>query len=367
MWTVLPRRSPDRSRLRVTDAVAVDLRSDTLTLPSPQMFQAMATAQLGDDVYGEDPTVNALQDHVAAMFGCEAGLFTPTGSLSNQLGLRALAAPGEEVVSDSSAHILRAELGAAAAFAGITTRTYDSDAGVVDVDRVAALIRPRSSPYLVATAAIAVENTHNFGGGRVQPLAALRELRELADSHDLSLHLDGARIWNAHVATGVPLADYGALFDTVSVCFSKGLGAPIGSMLLSTRERIDAARVWRKRLGAGMRQVGVLAAAARYAVDHNVARLSEDHARARRLAEGLADVAPDVVDPRQVDTNIVLLDYRGTSLEAAAVDAAARGRGVATSVLGPKYARMVTHLGIGDAEVDRAIDVLGGLLAGAGR
>ncbi|TXH43290.1 MAG: low specificity L-threonine aldolase [Actinobacteria bacterium] len=352
--------------------VAVDLRSDTLTLPTRQMFEAMTVAQLGDDVYGEDPTVNSLQQHVAAMFGCEAGLFTPTGSLSNQLGLRTLVGPGEEVVTDSSAHILRAELGAAAAFAGVTSRTYDTDDGLLDVDRVAALIRPRSSPYLVATTAIAVENTHNFGGGRVQPIAALRQLRDLADANGLALHLDGARIWNAHVASGVPLADYGALFDTVSVCFSKGLGAPIGSMLLSTCERIDAARVWRKRLGAGMRQVGVLAGAARYAVDNNVGRLSEDHARARRLAVALAEVAPEVVDPSQVDTNIVLLDYRASGLDAAAVDAAARTRGVATSVLGPAYARLVTHMGIDDVGVDRAADVLGDILrralaAGAGR
>lgn len=351
----------------MSSGVIVDLRSDTLTLPTPPMFEAMSSAVLGDDVYGEDVTVNALQEHVAALFGCEAGLFTPTGSLSNHLGLRSLVAPGEEVVSDSSAHILRAELGSAAAFAGITSRSYDSDSGLIDVDRISGLIRPRSSPYLVATTAIAVENTHNFGGGRVQSIEALRDLRALADASGLALHLDGARIWNAHVATGVPLAEYGTLFDTVSVCFSKGLGAPIGSMLLSTRARIDAARVWRKRMGAGMRQVGVLAAAARYAVDTNIDRLADDHRRARQLAERLAEAAPHVVDPTKVDTNIVLLDYRGSGLDAAAVDAAAREQGVATSVLGPSYARLVTHLGIDDADVDRAADVLGGLLRGTRR
>jgi threonine aldolase len=322
----------------------------------------MAEAVVGDDVYGEDPTVNALQERVAAMFGHEAGLFTPTGSLSNHLGLRALVAPGEEVVCDSQAHILRAELGAAAAFAGITSRTFDSATGLVDVARVAALARPAESPYLVGTAAIAVENTHNFGGGRVQPIGDLRALRGIADERGLRMHLDGARIWNAHVATDVPLATYGGLFDTVSVCFSKGLGAPVGSMLLASAERIAAARVWRKRLGGGMRQIGILAAAADYALDHHIPRLADDHARARRLAERLAAVAPHVVDASIVDTNIVVLDLRESRVAAAEIAAAAAAYGVRVGVLGSAYIRLVTHLGIDDAGTDLAAEVLAAVL-----
>lgn len=336
----------------------VDLRSDTLTVPTPPMREAMAQAAVGDDVYGEDPTVNGLQERVAALFGHEAGLFTASGSLSNQLGLRLLVGPGQEVIADEEAHILRAELGSAAALAGITSRTYGETGGLVDPPRITAMVRPFSNPYLVATSAIAVENTHNFGGGRVQPLGALRQVRSLADEYGLAMHLDGARIWNAHVATGIPLAEYGSLFETVSVCFSKGLGAPVGSMLLASSERIAEARVWRKRLGGGMRQVGFLAAAAEYALVHHLADLAEDHRRARELADVLATAAPGVVDATIVETNIVLLDLsaaHGTATDLASV---ASARGVRIGVLGPHHARLVTHLGVDDDDVTRAAEVL---------
>jgi threonine aldolase len=341
----------------------IDLRSDTLTVPTPEMFAAMVSAPLGDDVYAEDPTVNALEEQVAALFGHRQGLFTPTGSMSNQLGLRTLVPAGQEVVTDAFAHIVRAELGGLAAQGGITTRTYDARDGVVDPARVAAIARPPTSPYLVGTAAIVVENTHNFGGGRVQPLMALQELRAFADETGLAMHLDGARIWNAHVATGVPLASYGSLFDTVSVCFSKGLGAPVGSMLLANEERIATARVLRKRLGAGMRQVGVLAGAARYAVEHNISRLAEDHRRAATLAQLLAAVAPEVVDATIVDTNIVLLNLRGSRWSATELYQASRAAGVVISVLGPHEARLVTYAGVSDDDIVRAADVLSPLLA----
>ncbi len=341
----------------------IDLRSDTLTVPTPEMFAAMVSAPLGDDVYGEDPTVNELQEQVAAMFGHRQGLFTPTGSMSNQLGLRTLVPAGQEVVTDAFAHIVRAELGGLAAQGGITTRTYDARDGLVDPARVAGIARPPSSPYLVGTAAIVVENTHNFGGGRVQPLSALQELRAFADASGLAMHLDGARIWNAHVASGVPLASYGVLFDTVSVCFSKGLGAPVGSMLLANEDRIAAARILRKRLGAGMRQVGVLAGAARYAVENNIARLAEDHRRATRLAQLLAAVAPDVVDVTIVDTNIVLLSLGPGHRSAPELYQAALSAGVVISVLGPHEARLVTYAGISDRDVEQAADALSPLLA----
>jgi threonine aldolase len=330
----------------------VDLRSDTVTRPSTEMRAAMAAAEVGDDVYDEDPEVHALQDEVAGRLGFEAGLFVPSGSMGNQLGLRLLAQPGEEIVCDSLAHIARAELGAAAAFSGITFRTWIADRGRLDVDDVVGLIAPSAGPYLVSTVAIAIENTHNFGGGTVQSSDQVDAVRKLAADHSLRLHLDGARLWNAHVATGLPLADLAAGFDTASVCLSKGLGAPIGSVLVSSAERIAEARVWRKRLGAGMRQVGVLAAAGRYALAHNIDRLADDHRRARRLAAGLG------ADPATVDTNIVVLDVA----DAAAVARQAGEAGVLVSALGPRFLRLVTHLDVDDAGIERAIAVLAPLV-----
>jgi threonine aldolase len=342
--------------------VSTDLRSDTVTRPTAAMRAAMADAEVGDDVYGEDPTVTALERRVAELLGHEAAVFTPTGSLANQLGMRLLVAPGEEIVCDSQAHVVRAELGAAATFSGITMRTWDASRGLVDPEVVRAFIRPNGGPYLVSTTAIAVENTHNFGGGTVQPLEALHAVREIADEHGISVHLDGARLWNAHVASGVPLHSYGAVADTVSVCLSKGLGAPVGSVLASSAERIASARVWRKRYGAGMRQVGILAAAGLYALDHHVERLAEDHVRAQRLAFAVAETVDDVVVPEHVETNIVVLDLTPTSWTAAALAAAAREEGVLISALGPTFARLVTHLDVDDDGLDHAASVLTRLL-----
>ncbi len=341
----------------------VDLRSDTVTSPTPAMRQAMVDAVVGDDVYGEDPTVNALEQRVADLLGHEAGLFVPSGSLGNQLGVRLLVPPGFELLCDQQAHVVRAELGGHAALGGVTTRTWRAPHGRLDPEQVMELAAPSAGPYLVSTRAIAVEDTHNFGGGTVQDLAAMRALREFADEHGLALHLDGARLWNAHVASGVALDVIGGLFDTATVCLSKGLGAPVGSVLVSTRERIVEARVWRKRYGAGMRQVGILAAAGMFALDNNIDRLAEDHARAARLATVLAEARPGVADPAQVDTNIVVLDLRDGPT-APSLAAAARERGVAVSVLGERVARLVTHLDVDDEGIDRAGEVLSGLLAG---
>ena len=335
------------------DAV-VDLRSDTVTRPSAAMRQAMAEAEVGDDVYGEDPTVNALEREVAGLLGFEAGLYVPSGSLSNQLGMRLLVRPGQELVCDSLAHVARAELGHAAVFSGITFRTWRAEAGLLDPEAVRELITPDAGPYLVSTAAVAVENTHNFGGGTVQPAKAVAEVVELAHANGLGLHLDGARLWNAHVATGTALSELAAGFDTVSVCLSKGLGAPVGSVLLASAERIAEARVWRKRLGAGMRQAGIIAAAGLFAVRQNVDRLAEDHVRAARLATELG------ADPDAAPTNIVVLDVP----DAAAVAAAAREQDVLVSALGPRFLRLVTHLDVDDDGVDRAIDVLRPLVLG---
>lgn len=343
--------------------VRVDLRSDTLTRPTPGMRAAMAGAEVGDDVYGEDPTVNALERQVADLLGHEAGLFTPSGSLSNLLGVRLLVEPGTELLTDSLAHVVRAEMGAHAAVGGVTTRTWpavrpNAPVGLVDPDVVAAMLMTGMGPYQVSTAAVAVENTHNFGGGTIQPIGALRRLRELTGQAGVAVHLDGARLWNAHVADGVSLREYGACADTVSICLSKGLGAPVGSVLVSSAERIARARVWRKRLGGAMRQVGVLAAAGRYALAHHVDRLADDHARAQRLARAAAAADASVVDPAAVRTNIVVLEVD----DAAGLAADALAQGVAISVLGPRTARMVTHLDVDDAAVDEAAAVLGRLL-----
>jgi threonine aldolase len=332
----------------------VDLRSDTLTRPSPGMRAAIATAEVGDDVYGEDPTVRALEDEVAAMFGHDAAVFVPTGTMGNQICLRLLAEPGQEVLCDSDAHLVTYELGAAAALGGLTTRTVPLRGAGPDPDDIAAQLRPPGFGTVV-TAAVAIEQTHNRAGGAVYPLEALRRVREAATAAGARLHLDGARIWNASVASATPLEVYGHLADTLSVCLSKGLGAPVGSVVVTDAERRPAALALRKRLGGGMRQVGILAAAGRYALAHNLARLADDHARAARLASALGVDAPA--------TNMVVLEVA----DAPAFAESARGEGVLVSVVGARRVRLVTHLDVDDAGVDRAGQVLARLLAGSAR
>lgn len=343
-------------------SVRADLLSDTVTRPSPAMREAMAGAEVGDDVFGEDPTVQTLEERVAELLGHEAGLFTPTGSMANQLGVRLHVDPGEELIADSLAHVLRAELGAAAAFSGITSRTWTSARGLLDPADPLGLMVTGGGPYQVGTALVVVENTHNFGGGTIQPLEAIRALRAGTRPHGVAMHLDGARLWNAHVATGVPMADYGREFDTVSVCLSKGLGAPVGSVLVGSAALIDRARVWRKRYGGGMRQVGILAAAGLYALDHHVTRLAEDHDRARRFATSVAQAAPGCLDPETVETNIVVVDVTAAGWEAPALTAAALERGVRGYAVSPSLVRFVWHLDVDDAATDHAVDVVTTLL-----
>ena len=340
----------------------IDLRSDTVTRPNDEMRAAIASASVGDDVYGDDPTVNALEEKVAHLFGKEAGVFTPTGSLSNQLGIRTLVKPGEELLTETFAHIVRAELGAGAAFSGITTRTWEGNHGLLVAEDAMAIARPDSGPYLVSTTAIAVENTHNFAGGTVQSIDEIRKLRALTSKVGIATHLDGARIWNAHIATGVSFKDYGENFDTVSVCFSKGLGAPIGSMLLSTNDRIKEARVWRKRYGAGMRQVGLLAAGADYALENNLQALVEDHRRAREIAVSCAAVVPNSVDLDFVHTNIVVLNLAGARQSAQEISAALKTAGILSSALGPTTLRLVTHRDLSDSDISKTNSVLPELL-----
>ncbi|WP_328701991.1 threonine aldolase family protein [Aestuariimicrobium ganziense] len=348
----------------MTADVLADLRSDTLTRPTPAMREAMAAAPVGDDVYDEDPTIHALEERVAGLTGKQAALFCATGSLANQLGVWLQVAPGQEVLCDAQAHIARAEMGAHGALAGITMRTWTSGrdgqpAGVADWADIEAMLAPDAGPYLVSTTCVEVENTHNFGGGTIQPIEHLREVSAGCRAVDIGLHLDGARLFNAHVETGITIGEYAELFDTVSLCLSKGLGAPVGSVLVGSSEQIARARVQRKRLGAGWRQAGILAAAGLYALDHHVERLRDDHAAAKGFAEEVAALVPDAVDPAQVPTNIVVLRTPGP---AAPIAAAAAERGVLVSALGPRMLRAVTHLDVDEQSCREAGRVVGQLI-----
>jgi threonine aldolase len=347
----------------MTTPYRADLLSDTLTRPTPKMREAMAQAEVGDDVFGEDPTVRELEERVADLLGHEAGLFSPTGSLANQLGVRLHVGPGQELVADQQAHVLRAELGAAATFSGITSRSWPSERGLLDPAGPMSLVTTGVGPYQVETSLVVLENTHNFGGGTVQPIEAIREVRAATSAVGVAMHLDGARLWNAHVASGVALRDYGTQFDTVSVCLSKGLGAPVGSVLVGSAERMAEARVWRKRYGAGMRQVGILAAAGLHALDHHVDRLADDHARAARFAAACAQAAPASVDAATVETNIVVLDVRAVGWEAPDFVAALLQHGVRAYAVGPGRVRAVWHLDVDDAGTDAAIDAATTLLS----
>jgi threonine aldolase len=329
----------------------IDLRSDTVTRPTAAMRRAMAEAEVGDDVYGEDPTVTALEEHVAGLLGHEAALFTPTGSMANVLAVRSVVAPGQEVLCEERAHIARAELGAHGAHSGITMRTWHAPDGRLPLERVRDMFAPDLGPYFVPTAAVAVENTHNFAGGAVVPVEQLQELRTWADAVGTRVHVDGARIWNAHVASGVPLATYGGLADVMAVCLSKGLGAPVGSLMVGSAAAVADARVRRKRMGGGMRQVGVLAAAGRHALDHHLERLADDHEHARLLAEACG------VDPAGVDTNIVVVPTD----DSAGFVARAAEAGVRVGAVGPRTVRLVTHLDVDRSAVEKAAAALAAL------
>jgi threonine aldolase len=326
--------------------VLVDLRSDTLTRPTAGMRAAMAAAEVGDDVYGEDPSVNALEARLAELFGHEAAVFVPTGTMGNQICLRLVVPPAGELLCDADAHVVTYEHGGAAQHGAIQSRTVAG--GLLTPEAVAAELRP-AGWGTVPTAAVSVEQTHNRGGGAVHSLETLQELRRLTRDAGARLHCDGARIWNAHVATGVALSTYGALFDTLSVCLSKGLGAPVGSVVVTSAELAEQARVLRKRLGGGMRQAGVLAAAGLYALDHHIDRLADDHARAARLGAALGVKTTSNIVPLRVP-------------DARAFAAAARDHGVLMGVVGPQRVRMLTHLDVDDAGVDHAAQVVGDLL-----
>ena len=336
--------------------VTIDLRSDTVTRPTPAMRQAIASAEVGDDVLGDDPTVLRLQERAAALLGQEAALFTASGTLANQLAIRAVTEPGDELILDETTHSYNYETGGPAALSGCSMRFIRGPRGLFTADDVTAAVRPDSFHFPHSRMVI-VENTNNRGGGSIWPVAQVAEVRAAADRHGLHLHMDGARLLNACVALGVPPTAYTRHAHSVSLCFSKGLGAPVGSILAGPRDFVRRAHRFRKMFGGGMRQAGILAAAALYALDHHVERLAEDHAHARRLAEGLAALPGIGLDPRTVETNIVIFDVAPALGTAQQFADRLREAGVWLLATAPQRCRAVTHLDVSSAQIDTALTV----------
>jgi threonine aldolase len=337
----------------------IDLRSDTVTKPSEAMRIAMAAAEVGDDVYGEDPTVNRLQDKAAEIFGREAALFVPTGSMGNQIAVKLHTRPGDEIVIEERGHIYNYEMGQPAVLSGVMVRPVRSGgrSGMLDWDEIDAALHLGGPYYSSRTGLICLENTHNLAGGTIMSAKHCASICEKAHAIGLPIHMDGARIFNAAVALGTPVAELTADCDSVQFCLSKGLGAPAGSVLLGAKAFIDEARIWRKRLGGGMRQVGVLAAAGLIALDDGPKRLYEDHDNARRLAAGLNEIPGISIDPDSVMTNIVIFDVSGTGRSPSEICDLLKGRGI-LAIGFDNSIRMVTHCDISAKDVSRTLDVL---------
>ncbi|GBD94907.1 L-allo-threonine aldolase [bacterium BMS3Abin05] len=335
---------------------SIDLRSDTVTQPLPEMREAIAHAVVGDDVFGEDPTVNDLQETVAALLGKEAGLFVVSGTMANQVAINAHTQPGDEVICEYNAHIFNYEGGAPALLSGVQLHPLPGVHGVITAEQIEPVIRPFDHHY-PHTQLIAIENTHNRAGGTIFPIEEMKKIYELAQKYGLAVHLDGARLWNASVATHIPLAEYAKYADSVSVCFSKGLGAPVGSMIAGSKEFIHRAHRYRKVYGGGMRQAGILAAGALYAVKNNVHRLAEDHARAGRLAAALAAFDGIRIDLKAVQTNIVIFEVISQKISAPEFVDRCGEAGVLMLAIGTNRVRLVVHLHITDADVERTIAV----------
>ncbi len=334
-----------------------DFRSDTITRPTPAMRRAMAEAEVGDDVFGDDPTVNRLQQRVAEVLGKEAALFVPSGTMSNLVAVRTHCQPGDELICDVNCHIYNYEQGGYAQLCGVAARCVEGDHGVIRAEQLEGLVRPADA-HFVRTRLLTLENTHNRGGGRIVPYESVEAACGWARNEGLATHLDGARLWNAAVATGIEPARWAAEFDTVSVCFSKGLGAPVGSALAGTKEFITRAHRHRKVLGGGMREAGVLAAAALHALENHVQRLADDHANALRLAKGIADIPHLSLDPAQPDTNLVFARVDPTWGTAAQLVARLQQEEILALDTAPDKVRMVTHLDVDAEDVDRALQVL---------
>ncbi len=335
----------------------IDLRSDTVTQPTAGMRQAIANAEVGDDVIDKDPTIERLQDLCAEMLGMEAAIFMPSGTMTNQIAIRVHCQPGDEFICEAGCHIYNYEQAAFAQLSGVSPKTVDGDFGVLHVDQLRGLIRP-DNEHLVRTRLVCLENTHNRGAGRIQPYENVAEICQWAKENGLRRHLDGARLFNAAVATGIDLADWAQYFDTVSVCFSKGLGAPVGSALAGPRELIKRARRARKLFGGGMRQAGIIAAGALYALENNVDRLAEDHANAQVLADAVRQSEGLNLQPENVDTNIVIFQVDSNLGTASQFVEAMGTKGVLAMATAPQLIRLVTHLDVSAEQVARAGEVI---------
>jgi threonine aldolase len=336
----------------------IDLRSDTVTRPTPAMRAAMSAAEVGDDVFGDDPTVNRLEERVAETLGKEAAIFVPSGTMSNQLAVKVHTQPGDELLCDLNCHIYNYEGGGPAVLSGVTCRTLDGAHGILDLTQLEDTIRPADDPHQVRTRLVCLENTHNRGGGTVYPLDKIAAISAWARRHDLVMHLDGARLWNAAVATGIKPAEWARHFDTVSVCFSKGLGAPVGSALAGPETVIAKCRRIRKLLGGGMRQAGILAAGALYALENHVARLADDHRNAQVLAQAIADTPGLRLDPPEVETNLVWFFADPELGTARQIADRLRQQGVLVHAAGPQKLRACTHLDVAHAQAVRAAEAI---------
>jgi threonine aldolase len=334
----------------------IDLRSDTITKPSPEMRKAMYEAEVGDDVFKEDPTVNKLEDYAAELLGKEAALYVPSGTMGNQICLNVLTDPGDEVICESEAHIFNYESGSPAKLSGIQSMVVKGTLGVMTVEQVEPFIRPKDAYYMPRTKVIEVENTHNRAGGTIWPMENILELKDLARKNNLYYHLDGARIWNASVATGITVKEYASHFDTISCCLSKGLGAPVGSIIGGDKDFIKEAYRVRKSWGGGMRQVGILAAAGLYALQNNIERLSEDHRRAKTLAERITEIKNLEINMDACHTNILLFKPLTMTVSDGITKCKEAGLLVIQGTV--DTLRAITHLDVNDEEVEKAVDIL---------
>lgn len=339
----------------------VDLRSDTLTKPTPAMRQIMATAEVGDDVFGEDPTVNLLQQRVAALLNKEAALYVPSGTMGNQIAINCHTRPGDEVICEDNCHCFNYECGAPALLSGVQMRPLPGKHGVITVEQIEAAVRPPDH-HFPQTRLITLENTHNRAGGIVFPLEEIQKIAAFAKSKNLKMHLDGARLWNAHVATGIALDEYARYFDSISVCFSKGLGAPVGSAVVGSSDFIEEAHRYRKIYGGGMRQAGIIAAAALYAIEHHMKRLAVDHDRAKKLAECLAALPGVSVDLAGTQTNIVIAEFDVQKGQASEWAVRLKENGVLGIPFSKSKIRFVTHLDLDDSDIDLAIQIFNNIL-----
>jgi len=332
----------------------IDLRSDTVTKPTPAMRKAMAEAEVGDDVFGEDPTVNALQEKVAKILGKEAAIFVPSGTMANQLSIRSHTQPGDEVMIEAASHPYNFEGGGGAALSGIQFHCLKGIRGILDASQIEEAIRPDDHHFPV-TRLVCLENTHNRGGGSIYPIGKMAEIYRLAKSRGLLVHLDGARLWNASIATGIPPQEYAQWADSASVCLSKGLGAPIGSLVAGPKTFIDRVHRFRKMFGGGMRQVGIIAAAGIYALDHHMERLKEDHQNAKRLALGLKEFKGISFNPDHVETNMVIFDVANTGMTGPQLVEVMKREGVLIHAFGKTQIRLVTHLDVSTEDIEVAL------------